>query len=81
MYSGHSDCLKGDRELSLNFTQLESDEYYSMQLKRKVTLEDVRSQNLNQMPGFRFSWYYSGMKEEQPESRFKGAKETHAFVR
>ena len=80
--SGHSDCLKGDRELSLNFTQLESDEYYSMQLKRKVSLEDVRSQTLDKMPGFRLTWYYSGMKEEvETETYYSHDEKTSAFVR
>ena len=37
--------------------------------KRKVSIEDVRAQNLDLMPGIRFSWHYSGM-EVKPESPF-----------
>ena len=49
---------------------------------REVSMEDVRSQTLDQMPGFRFSWYYSGMEEElKPESKYSDRKNTQAFVR
>ena len=60
-----SDCLQHNSELILNFTELESDEYYFINLKRKVSLEDLRSQSLEQMPGFRVTWYYSGMEEKE----------------
>ena len=29
--------------------------------RNNILLEDVKKQKLNLMPGFRFSWYYSGM--------------------
>ena len=81
-YDGQYHYLQDDaREIILNFTQPNSD-YYSIQLERKVSLEDVMSQSLDQMPGFRFSWYYSGMEEElQPEAKYKDTEETRAFVR
>ena len=32
-----------------------------IRLRRQVTIEDVRKQKLELMPGFKFTWYYSGM--------------------
>ena len=64
----------------VNFTQPSA--LYYIRLSRKVTMEDVRSQTLDQMPGFRFSWYYTGMEEElQPEAKYEDTEETRAFVR
>ena len=63
----------------INFTQPRS--MYYIRLRRKVSLADVNSQSLDQMPGFRFSWYYSGMEEVKPESRYKDDMATQAFVR
>ena len=34
----------------------------SVALDRSVLLTDVKNQKLQKMPGFRFSWYYSGME-------------------
>ena len=33
-------------------------------LDRDVTLEDVITQKLEKMPGFRFNWYFTGLDEE-----------------
>ena len=54
---------------------------YYIRLRRKVSLADVNSQSLDQMPGFRFSWYYSGMEEVKPEAKYKADMATQAFVR
>ena len=64
-----------------NFTP-PSSYHYSMRLKRNVSLEEVRSQSLDQMPGFRVSWYYSGMEEEvQQVAKYKEYATIRAFVR
>ena len=49
-------------------------------LVRDVSFDEVRKQKLDQMPGFRFSWYYTGVEVEFPPkySRFDVTK---AFVR
>ena len=69
------------REISSNLTKPLDFSYY-MQLNRHVSLKDVRSQNLDKMPGFRVRWYYSGVNDEvQPEDTYSGRDETLAFVR
>ena len=50
-----------------------------MLLWRDVSSEDVESQKLDLMPGFRFSWWYSG--EVTPDNRFKDDKMNKQFVR
>ena len=87
---GHYDAYGGlaytsqdnARKISLNFTQPNS-HFYKIDLERKVSLDDVMSQRLDQMPGFRFSWYYSGMEGKvKPEAKkYKNKEETRAFVR
>ena len=54
-----------------------SDNCY-IQFTRNVIPGDVRKQKLRLMPGFRFTWYYSGMEVES-EARFYN--DTTAFVR
>ena len=41
-----------------------------MKLARKVNSGDIKTQSLDLMPGFRFSWWYSGAKVT-PENRDK----------
>ena len=36
--------------------------YQWAKLERTVKVSDVRKQKLRMMPGFKLSWYYSGMK-------------------
>ena len=48
-----------------------------MDMKRKVLPADVRKQQLNLMPGFRFTWHYSGMVLE-PEAEY--LDDSHAYV-
>ena len=49
-------------------------------LVREVPLSDVRKQTLNLMPGFKISWYYSGM-EVEPWAKFQRNSATAAFIR
>ena len=65
--------------LSLNFTP-PSDSEYKLILYREVSLTDIRKQNLDQMPGFRFSWYYTGMKVK-PYAKYSKYSITKMFVR
>ena len=69
---------------SKNFTPPYFEDAYKykyLHLRRKVTLEDVKKQKLDTMPGFRFSWHYSGM-EVKPEAIYsKNQDITKLFVR
>ena len=49
----------------------------TMSMKRKVLPADVRKQQLSLMPGFRFTWHYSGMVLE-PEAEY--LDDSHAYV-
>ena len=51
-----------------------------MQLERDVHPADVMRQKLDLMPGFRFTWYYSGM-DVKPEPDHKYKYENRAFSR
>ena len=53
-------------------------EYIS--LIRDVSSEDVRTQKLDVMPGFKFTWWYTGA-EVTPVSKFKDDEMTKHFVR
>ena len=48
--------------------------------RRKVTDEDLKKQKLSLMPGFRFSWHYSGVEVEQV-AQFFSDDNTKLFVR
>ena len=54
----------------------------SIKLSRDVSSEDVEShfKKLNQMPGFKFSWWYSGM-EVTPDKRYEDYETTKLLVR
>ena len=57
--------------------------YYYIQLSRNVLPADVRKQRLDMMPGFRYTWHYSGM-EVEPEAKFYNDihyQSTMAFIR
>ena len=47
-------------------------EYIFTKYYRDVTMADVEKQDLNKMPGFQLSWYYSGIDIEEvvPEHRY-----------
>ena len=55
-------------------------EYKYMRLERDVSSEDVETQKLDVMPGFRFSWWYSGA-EVKPDNTYKDEEITKQFVR
>ena len=56
-----------------------TDRYY-YRLVRNVKVEDIESQELDTMPGFKITWYYSGM-EVDPMAKYSNAEITKAFVR
>ena len=47
---------------------------------RSLSMKDVSKQSLTLMPGFKMSWYYSGMKVE-PYPYYVGYHDTKTFVR
>ena len=67
--------------LTTAYTNYTSPDYYRyMWLTRVVSSEEVESQKLNMMPGFRFSWWYSGA-EVTPDNKYKNTEITQQFVR
>ena len=67
------------RSMYKNFTPPE-DVYRYMFLSRDVSVEDVEAQKLVVMPGFSFSWWYTGAKVI-PENKYKDEEITQHFVR
>ena len=63
-----------------NFTPPEYSFTRKFRLIRKVSFEDVEAQKLNLMPGFKFSWWYTGA-EVTPESKYKDGEMEKEFVR
>ena len=53
---------------------------YNIRLLRDVSAEDVDKQKLDQMPGFRFSWWYTGAMVT-PDDKYKNDELTKPFVR
>ena len=53
---------------------------FYIDLTREVLPEDVMKQKLNLMPGFRYTWHYSGI-EVEPEDKYRNYRATQAFVR
>ena len=53
---------------------------FRLSLNRDVIPADIRKQKLDQMPGFKVSWYYSGM-EVEPEAKYESDNRLMAFVR
>ena len=79
--------------VSIDYTELDADQttFYrnftppgygsrTMSLRRDVQSEEVKQQNLDVMPGFRFSWWYIGM-EFTPDNLYKDDKINKDFVR
>ena len=56
------------------------DSYKDLELIRKINLEDARKANLEVMPGFKFTWYYTGM-EVLPEAKYSDNPLTTSFRR
>ena len=51
-----------------------------MNMKRQILKTDVRKLDLQQMPGFNLTWYYTGL-EAQPDAFFASFGDTKAFIR
>ena len=90
------DLSSGNDMLELQYMNIEStyrrfnytppDQAYSfpMTLKRHVIPADVKKQKLRLMPGFRFTWYYSGVEVKSWDKYANGDDErvsTKAFIR
>ena len=61
-------------------------DFKGIYLKRKVSMHDVRKQTLDQMPGFRFSWYFSGIQKKNDSAgsdfgKYIWKERTLAFIR
>ena len=63
-----------------NVTPPTSNTFRYMSLSRDVSSEDVETQKLDLMPGFRFSWWYTGA-EVRPDHKYKDEEMTKQFVR
>ena len=55
-------------------------DYSYIRLARVVSFEDVKSQKLDAMPGFRVSWWYTGAKVT-PENKYRDDEKTKQLVR
>ena len=49
---------------STNFTPPGGEK--SFELDRGVSLQEMENQKMNLMPGFRITWYYTGIEDKQP---------------
>ena len=68
---------------SYNYSPLTED-MYPMLFRRQVLMADVRKQKLSLMPGFRFTWHYSGMEVESEATFYNDTTRypnTMAFIR
>ena len=66
-----------------NYTVSDKDngEGFDFSLRRSASLADVKKQRLDMMPGFKFSWYYSGLDVVEPKAKYPEREDTKAFVR
>ena len=55
-------------------------EYKHVSLSRDVTFEEIETQRLDLMPGFKFSWWYTGI-EVTADNRYAYKEGTKQFVR
>ena len=78
---GGFDCYVNAEVTHTSYNYTKPGFYKSMSYKRKVLLSDVRKQKLSVMPGFNFSWYYSGIEMEPPKAKYYNDDKTKAFVR
>ena len=63
-----------------NFTPPARWEYRSMYLSRDLRYEEIETQRLDLMPGFKFSWWYTGI-EVTADNRYAYKEGTKQFVR
>ena len=54
--------------------------FQSIRHDRSVSFEDIEKQKLEIMPGFRFSWWYSG-EVVKPDNKYKNEKDNKQFAR
>ena len=74
------ESIYSDRtHISMNYTPITSGRY-NIELLRKVPLTDLGYLKLNTMPGFKLTWYYSGMNVESKGQYYRDPN-TKAFVR
>ena len=52
---------------------------YIVGYHRQVSQDDIKSMNLEMMPGFRLTWYYN--KQVEPEAKYSNDDTTKEFVR
>ncbi len=70
-----------DADTTTAYTNFTPPSYNQMfQLMRDVSSEEVETQKLDLMPGFRLSWWYSGAKVT-PDNTYKNEEVTKQFVR
>ena len=69
-------------DLTSLYRNISMDPYESktIELVRDVSTGEVEAQKLDVMPGFRFTWWYSGA-EVIPDNKYKYSKNTRYFVR
>ena len=73
-------CFDADQTTAYTNFKPPSNYEYPIVLSRHVTYDDVETQNLDVMPGFRFSWWYTGA-EVPSDNSFKDDAQTKQFVR
>ena len=80
-FSGMADYFNANvTRITENFTPRDHDGFIKLSASRGVYKEDVRSQKLTVMPGFRLRWHYSGI-EMEPQAKYCNTSETKTFVR
>ncbi len=56
--------------------------YHELKLERSgISEEEVDQQNLDMMPGFRFSWWCSGAADITPDNEYKKYEHNKLFIR
>ena len=72
------DTTKMKRKYHLN---LSYKRHILTRLRRSVSLEDVKRQKLDAMPGFRLNWYYIGLDRNLEVANYVNDGPTKSFVR
>ena len=73
-------CWTCHYEDTITYQNSTPPEKFQLQIARDVPIDDVKNQRLELMPGFRFSWSYSGM-DFVPQPAFNNTDITKIFVR
>ena len=81
IYMGR-EVLDAEQTISYRNFSLYHGEYRFIKLFRDVNSEDVETQKLDLMPGFRLTWWYTGTGAEvKPDNKYKDEDTTKQFVR